>query len=440
VTNSYVESNSAQFRGGGISGYGTLTLTLADSTVSGNTAGSDGGGVWNSYGNTLTLNNSTVTGNTAANLGGGIMNEDSGTVTMIGFSAVEGNSAGASGGGVLNESGTMDLTDSTVSGNTAATSGGGVLNESGTLTLTNSTISGNSAGNRGGGVDNTGTATLTDSTASRNAAGRVAGGLFNTGTVTLIQSLLTGNTAPVNGPEAYSIAGQSGPDTVVANGFNVFGHDGSAGIAGFTLGASDFVPVDPLAAILDPTLGYNGGVTRTHALVFGSPALDAVLGAACATATDQRGAPRAQDGDGDTFSDCDSGAVERGRVPVQAELVRPRVVCTRTRCRITVRCNLTEAQCTNPIEVVVRRRRTRADDGTLEKAARRVRFASGVTNIPPGETQTVILRITRQGRPLAQGPRPRLSGVLGIREIAATVTNTPITISNTRVLIRLRRR
>ena len=59
-----------------------------------------------------------------------------------------------------------------------------------------------------------------------------------------------------------------------------------------------------------------------------------VLGAPCATATDQRGAPRAQDGDGDAFADCDSGAVERGLVPVQAELVGTRLDCRRTTCGI----------------------------------------------------------------------------------------------------------
>ncbi|MGH8569646.1 MAG: hypothetical protein ACREXU_16975, partial [Gammaproteobacteria bacterium] len=162
---------------------------------------------------------------------------------------------------------------------------------------------------------------------------------------------------------------------------------------------------------------------------------------ACATATDQRGAPRAQDGDGDTLADCDSGAVERGLVPVQAELAGTRLDCRGVRCGIPVTCNLTEAQCANEVEVVVRTRALRAADGTVTKAARRIRFATGVTNVPSGGTGRVTLRLTKQGKRLVRATKKkRLKGVLGIREIAATASNTPVTINNTRVVIRLRRR
>jgi hypothetical protein len=70
-----------------------------------------------------------------------------------------------------------------------------------------------------------------------------------------------------------------------------------------------------LAAILDPTLAINGGRTQTHALVPGSPAIDAG-GPACLDATgnplpsDQRGKPRVVDGDGDGRAACDIGAFE----------------------------------------------------------------------------------------------------------------------------------
>lgn len=184
---------------------------------------------------TVTLTNSTVESNSVGQSGGGIFN--SGTVTLTN-STVESNSAQSRGGGIYTTPGSdyqgihiITLINSSISRNTAGTSGGGVTNGD-LLTLTNSTVSGNTAVDRGGAVENTGTVTFTNSTVSRNASGRVAGGLFNTGTVTLVQSLLSGNTAPVNGPEAYSVAGQG---TVTADGFNVIGHDGSAGIAGFTL-------------------------------------------------------------------------------------------------------------------------------------------------------------------------------------------------------------
>ena len=195
----------------------------------------------------------------------------------------------------------------------------------------------------------TGTLTLTNSTVSGNASGRVGGGLFNTGTVTLAQSLLSGNTAPVIAAEAYNISG-----TVIGDGFNLFGHDGFSGVAGFTLGATDLVPVVPLPTILDPTLGFNGGTTSTHVLVFGSPAVDAVPGAGCATGIDQRGAPRPQDADGDTIPDCDIGSVERGLIPIQAEIISTTLDCRAPGCRVSVRCNLLETECRNPIDITIR--------------------------------------------------------------------------------------
>lgn len=352
VTNSHVSGNGFA----GISSFGTLTLTnstvsgnryggivtfntaiLTDCTVSGNSTEGSGGGIYNFRG-TLTVTNSTIEGNFARSHGGGIYNRPADTYGETRYARI------------------LTLTNSTVSGNTAGMSGGGVDNGD-TLTVTNSTFSGNTAADRGGAVDNTGTVTLTNSTLSRNASGSAAGGLFNTGTVTLAQSVLSGNTAVVNGPEAYSAPGASGPSTVVVNGFNIFGHDSTPGIVGFPpLGATDLAPAVPLANVLDPTLRYNGGPTATHALVFGSPAVDVVFGAPCVIATDQRGAPRAQDGDGDTFADCDSGAVERGQVPVQASLNSTRLACRTATCQVPVTCNLTEPDCTNEVELTVRAR------------------------------------------------------------------------------------
>jgi hypothetical protein len=62
---------------------------------------------------------------------------------------------------------------------------------------------------------------------------------------------------------------------------------------------------------VNPMLGSladNGGPTMTHALLPGSPAIDAADPAMCPSA-DQRGAPRV-DGDGDSVAACDIGAFE----------------------------------------------------------------------------------------------------------------------------------
>ncbi len=443
-------SGGAATNGGGIDNAGVLTLS--NSTVDGNTA-YFGGGIDNSgsltfdccailnntaafaagirHAGSLTLTGVFVGGNAARYDAGGARN--SGTMILNG-STVSGNTGGAgSSGGGIDNGGTLTLSNSTVEGNTADIGGG--VDNSVYLTLTNSTISGNTARDRGGGLYNGNSMTLTHSTVSRNASGRIAGGLFNQGSLTLVQTLISGNTAPVNGPEAYNIFG-----TVIGDSFNIFGHDGSTGVVGFTLGATDHVPAAPLSATLDTSLGYNGGPNRTHTLVFGSPAVDRVPGAACATGTDQRGAPRPQDGDGDTFADCDIGSVERGQVPVQASLNSTGLDCT-TACRVPVTCNLTEAQCTNEVEVTVRALPRRNSNGTAAQGAGRIQFAGGVANIPPGGTGTVSLKLTKQGKRLVRATKKRrLKGVLGIKEIAATVTNTPLTISRTDVTIRLKRR
>jgi hypothetical protein len=75
------------------------------------------------------------------------------------------------------------------------------------------------------------------------------------------------------------------------------------------------VPGRGLAGILNPTLADNGGPTPTHALVRGSRAVDAVIDGTCPPpATDQRGMPRPQDGNGDGSAACDTGSYEIGPV------------------------------------------------------------------------------------------------------------------------------
>jgi hypothetical protein len=344
----------------------TGDLTLLETTVSGgaSTGYLGGGGVAN-FGGTLTITNSTIEGNTTtAQYGGGVANfsyfgypffDPDKTYygkTVITNSTISGNSASSFGGGVGNLASTLTITNSTISGNTAG-EGGGVANVEGhvydviiggTLTITKSTISGNTAGNLGGGVDNSGPGStlITNSTISGNTAG-VGGGVANSetlgyyrGTViianstisgnaantrgggvenyrsdlTLIRTLASGNTAPL-GPEV------SNDGAVVADSHNLFGVDGDAGVAGVSPGPTDVVPPAGvlLADILNPTLAFNGGPTQTHALVPGSPAIDAG-GPVCLDADgnpltiDQRGQPRPVDGDGDGIVACDIGAFE----------------------------------------------------------------------------------------------------------------------------------
>src|SRR5262245_18100184 len=198
--------------------------------------------------------------------------------------------SGGSGG--VSNNGNTSIKNSVISGN----KGNGVSNFYGTLTIANSTISGNRAGH-GGGVSN-------------------SPGYYGGGTLTLNNSLIAGNQAAVAPEIENSGATRSGDGAVVnANNFNLFGVNGNAGVSGFTIGPTDIVPSVSLAQILGP-LKNNGGPTQTHALVAGSPAIDAGDPGGCRDGsgallqTDQRGFPRNVDGNNDGTARCDIGAVE----------------------------------------------------------------------------------------------------------------------------------
>jgi hypothetical protein len=298
-------SRSAEYSaGGGVyndgSG-GTATLEIVNSSVSGNYAYDAGGGIHNDASNggnaTLTLMNSSVDRNSAAynsypfggGHGGGIANDDvGGNVTLIN-SSVTNNSAGVpdpfpmgDGGGITND-GTLTITNSTISSNHAYLSGGGILN-GGVLTITNSTVSGNSAigwhdgqpWGHGGGI--VGIVTFNNSTLSGNGANLATGGIEGRGTIT--NSTISGNSSPgisATGPleigNTILNASGSGPNisnnggTVISHGYNVCSDNGG----GFLNGPGDQVNTNP---ILGP-LQDNGGPTFTHALLPGSPAVDA---------------------------------------------------------------------------------------------------------------------------------------------------------------------
>ena len=292
-------------------------LTLKEITLS-NGRADYGGGVVND-GGMLTLTKSTVLGNNASVSGGGVAVGGRGTLLLTN-STVSGNTAGF-GGGVSSFGATATLTNSTISGNSATVRGGGVeVGVGGTLRLTNSTVSGNSSDDRGGGVSSGyGTLTLTNSTISGNSASGAGGGV-NAGaygvpvTVNLTSSLVSGNTAP-DGAEVFS----SNPSyySINANDYNLFGHavvtDADA-FVGFVPGANDINATSdgtntPLADIL-AALRDNGGPTRTHALVAGSPAVDGVARRCPPPRTDQRGFRRPVDGHGDHVPKCDIGAFE----------------------------------------------------------------------------------------------------------------------------------
>lgn len=203
--------------------------------------------------------------------------------------------------------GNLTLQDTTVSGGVGVTFVGGGVYNAGTLTLSDSTLSGNSAGDGGGVFNYAGPLTLTNSTLSGNSSSNSGGGVANAyGLVTLARVLVAGNAAS----SAAKIVNDVSYGTMTANNFNLFGANGNAGVVGFTPGPTDIVPAagvllsDILALLTD-----NGGPTFTHALVPGSPAVDASPASANCPATDQRGVSRPQG------PCCDIGAFEGEDLP-----------------------------------------------------------------------------------------------------------------------------
>ena len=252
-----IVSGNTNTGGGGIRTIGKDTvLTLIDSTVSDNSTGASGGVIFSigglvngiRVGSFVTLNNSTVSGNT-----------------------ITGN---AGGGGIANLAGTLTLTHSTVSGNTTAAQGGGIYNwVEDTTTLTNSTISGNTAATHGGGI------------------------VIESGTVTFKNTIVAGN------HHGGSVVPNDCTGTLTSQGHNLIEAVSSCTIIGDT--TRNITGQD---ALLGP-LPDNGGATFTHALLAGSPAIDAGSTDCPPPATDQRGIARP------LGAGCDIGAFEAAGAP-----------------------------------------------------------------------------------------------------------------------------
>ncbi|MGI8425866.1 MAG: choice-of-anchor Q domain-containing protein [Actinomycetota bacterium] len=267
-------------------------VDISDVTIqNGNASTGSGGGIFNENrpGGSLTLTNVTVTSNSAT-FGGGIMNFGGATTTLL---------------------------NTTVDSNSADFGGGIYTRDSGPLRLINSTVSGNSASCGGGGIDTFffATASLTNSTVSDNSAACEGGGILresNSGEVVLTTSIIANN------PSGNDCAGG-----VTSDGHNL-DSDNTCGLTG----PGDLANTDPLLGPLQD----NSGPTKTHSLPTGSPAIDAIPAASCATIGDQRGVARPQDGDGDAVAECDVGAFEAvlGEPPPPAHAHAPSPAATST--------------------------------------------------------------------------------------------------------------
>ncbi len=303
--------------GGGV--YGRDTMVINNSLVTGNEANSGGGIESNilTQSEAVTVTHTLVSNNSATGLGGGIKvscHNNLGLTfkkkTNTKILSVGGGGGIAMTHGFFDGAVLLTLQNSTISGNQASTDGGGIFSVnqdmgSNVLTLTNSTISGNKANNQGGGLyfdsneSSTNLMTLINATVVSNSASigsNITAGsyIYADGTVRLKNTII-----------AHGLIGENCSilenGKIISEGHNVDGQNTCNLTA-----TGDMTNTNPLLGPLQD----NGGTALTHALLPGSPAIDAGDDTGC-PATDQRGMIRPQG------EHCDIGAYETEAYPFQ---------------------------------------------------------------------------------------------------------------------------
>lgn len=240
-----------------------VSLTVSDVRLTGGSAVT-GGGIYVTFGS-LHIVNSRIHGNT----GTGVY--ATGSTVTIANSRIDNN---AESGILTTLGGSVLVTDSDVSNNTRSgnNGGAGIATISGPVTLVNTTVSGNVAGGAGGGLfTNGGSFKLYNVTVSANTADSDGdnvgdgGGIYSStpNAVTLRNSIISGNFDTSPGTQYPDCSG-----TLTSEGFNLITATTGCTISGNTIGN-----LTGVSANLGP-LQLNGGDTRTHALLAGSPAVD----------------------------------------------------------------------------------------------------------------------------------------------------------------------
>jgi hypothetical protein len=316
---------------GSVVSVGSGALTLASVVITGGnglfqTGTSVGGGsIYLAPGATLTMTDSSITSNSSTQRTAGLYVRGTATITN---STISGNIASCGGqfcaGAAYVDGGTLRLNGCTLNGNQANNTAtrsfttGAIYAYNSIVSVINSTVVGNSAsGNDAiagalqeshGGISTYSGLTLTNSTVTANTASttngtatRVAGGVLLsappsvTGTLYAANTVLTGNTASGGAAPHPDLGSANAP--LVAISFSVLGtalNTAAYNSAGSANQFSDAPGLGPLQ--------FNGGNTKTMALLAGSVAIDhgsnglAVDAASVPLATDQAGFARIYNG------------------------------------------------------------------------------------------------------------------------------------------------
>jgi CSLREA domain-containing protein len=366
LSNSVVRGNQADAAGAGIALICCNPHTITSSLIEANQAGAfgyaannnNGGGIYDN-GSPLAISLSVIRNNSTPRFGGGIDFDCCGPLS-IDTSQISTNNAVSDSGGLDIDDAPVIITNSTFDGNTSQGGlGGGIGAFDDPVVLTNVTLSGNQAPQGlGGGIFNdlNNVLSLTNVTVANNTA--AAGGGIRTGGVSLTaKNNLVANNGPQNCLGVTNSQGGNVESTNTCGFLNVALGDkvnANAGIA-------------PLADNGGPLTGPASapqGAAKTHALVGGSAALDAVPASNCPPPpTDERLLPRPFDGNGDGTPLCDSGAYEAQTVlatptptstltPTPTSTSTPTSTPTPTLTATPVLCILADINCDGIVDVL----------------------------------------------------------------------------------------
>ncbi|WP_342347566.1 DUF4347 domain-containing protein [uncultured Nitrospira sp.] len=248
---------------------------------------------------TTTMSGVTIQNGRESNNGAGILVDNS-SILNLSDAVLTNNDGTGSEGGAFHVHGTLNLNRVLIANNLADKGAGIYFHGADGGTLTNVTFSGNTAVDEGGGVWTDTPITVINSTFTLNNAND-AGGMYSNGALVQISNTIVGgNTAT------------TANDDVLGN-FSSSGYNLIEVVGGATGFGSDLTGV---SANLD-VLADNGGLTRTHALLAGSPALNAgtPIGA---PAVDQRGLTRDAAPDIGAYEYKSSAFVSRNEFMVNA--------------------------------------------------------------------------------------------------------------------------
>lgn len=283
VAKNSTSSGNSSSRGGGVFAKGDIYLKNSfvgsNTAIVGGNGKANGGGIFSA--GQATIKYSTLSGNSVASTsayssvygGGASVTGNLGAK----YSTISANQATSSfgnavGGGILANS-NVTIDHSTISDNTSNGSYGGIdafaQSPAGkTFLMRNSTISGNSATSNSGGIYvNSGTAGFYNSTIAFNTSGLTAPGVMLSASIAPVSATLRSNLISNN---SYSGGGDNDLDT---RGGPTFNSSPANNLIRVTFAAG--LPGDTSHAC--PYLGplrRNGGLTRTHALMSKSPAID----------------------------------------------------------------------------------------------------------------------------------------------------------------------